>query len=466
MSTHFVIIGNGAAGYRAAKAIRRADGDARISVFSEERHPFYLRRQLGDFLAGHLTLDELIFQSRNAYRRERIDLFLMTRVTHLDPSAHEATFASGQQIRYDRLLVATGTRAAPPAIPGISLDGVASLDTLTAAQEVQRFLSAARQAAILGEGVLGLALAESLTKRGLRVTQVIRRERFWPELLDETTGGLVESVLEANGVVLRRNAEPQAIIGSGNRAIGVETTGGEAFPADLIVCGCRRRPNIDLVKGSGLEVGRGLRVNASLGTRHPDIFAAGDVAELAESDEGQDESAPFCWQRAWAQGGLAAASMLGRPAEAAAEAIRVRTAVFGHDLAVIGRGNLQEKQAADIEVVERRGQPGVYRRLVFDKGLLVGAIVFGTGESVHELNQLVAEKAPRAAVNDAIAVDVPAPAEGFLPQTFAQHCPICASELSIHQGARVGSAICCAACNTDLVVRWDGRRGWLEIPNH
>jgi len=464
MSTHFVIIGNGAAGYRAAKAIRRADGDARISVFSEERHPFYLRRQLGDFLAGHSTLDELIFQSRNAYRRERIDLFLMTRVTHIDPAAHEVILASGQQVRYDRLLVATGTRAAPAPIPGISLEGVASIDTLTAAQESQRFLRDARRVAILGEGVIGLTLAESLTSRGLRVTQTIRSERFWPELLDETTSGLVEAVLETNGVLLRRNAEPRVIIGAGNRAVGVETASGETFPAEVIFCGGRRRANLDLVEGSGLEVGRGLRVNASLETSHPDIFAAGDVAELAESDEPQDENAPFCWQRAWTQGGLAAASMLGRPAEAAPEAVRVRTTVFGHDLAVIGRGNLPKSD--DVQIVERRGEPNTYRRLVFEKGVLVGAIVFGTGENVHELNRLVAERAARDVVESTLSGQAKPDAENLLPQTFAQHCPICAAELVVHYGTPIGSLVCCAACNTDLVVRWDGRRGWLEIPNH
>ena len=88
MTTHFVIVGNGAAGYRAAKALGEADTDAQVSVFSDERYPFYLRRQLGDFLSGAMTLQEIVFQSRNAYRRERIDLFLMTPIMSIDPDAH------------------------------------------------------------------------------------------------------------------------------------------------------------------------------------------------------------------------------------------------------------------------------------------------------------------------------------------------------------------------------------------
>ena len=161
MSQHFVIIGNGAAGFRAAKALRRADSAARISIFTQERHPFYLRRQLGDFLAGNLTLTELIFQSRNTYRREQIDLFLMTRITAVDPAAHEVVFASGERVRYDRLLVATGTDAVPLDIPGAALDGVVRFDTLRGAVAVRRALDQVRRAAVLEAGLVGLKLADS-----------------------------------------------------------------------------------------------------------------------------------------------------------------------------------------------------------------------------------------------------------------------------------------------------------------
>jgi NAD(P)H-nitrite reductase large subunit len=390
MSTHFVIIGNGAAGYRAAKALRRADSDAQVSVITEEPYPFYLRRQLGDFLAENLTLSELVFQSRNTYRRERIDLFLETRVERIDPAEHEVIFSSGQRVRYDRLLLATGTEAVPMDIPGTDLPGVVTFDTLTQAQEVKRLMEGVRQVAILGEGLVGLTLAESLVSRGVAVQQLVRGERFWPEMLDEHTGAMLESLLEENNVVLRRNTRPRSIIGAGGRVIGVETEAGEPLAAQLVAVGCRRRPAVDLVRGSGIEMGRGVHVDASLRTSQPDIFAAGDVAEPLGLDEFGEEQAAFCWQRAWAQGAVAAAAMLGRKTEPALEAMRIRTTLFGVDLAVIGRGHLAEGDT--VQVVELRQEGGGWRRMVFDGGLLVGAIVFGTGDSVHELNRLVAEK--------------------------------------------------------------------------
>lgn len=461
MSAHFVIIGNGAAGYRAAKALRRADGDAQVSVFTDEFHPFYLRRQLGEYVAGNLTLPEVIFQSRNAYRRERIDLLLGTRVARIDPRGHAMLLASGQRVQYDRLLVATGTQAVPLEIPGMDLEGVTTFDTLEAAGDVRQRLKDVRQAAILGEGVIGLTLAESLVGRGIRVAQMIRGDRFWPEILDAETSALVEAILEDSGVTLRRNQEPRAVIGAADRAIGVETTDGETFPADLVACGCRRRPALDLVDGAGLDVGRGIRVDASLQTSQADVFAAGDVAEPVAGDDAAAEDAPFCWQRAWAQGGLAAASMLGHRAAPALEAVRIRTMIFGHDLAVIGRGHLDE--GGDIAATEQREPPSVFRRLVYEKGLLVGAIVFGTGETVHELNRLVAERAPRDAVEVRLGLAQAPEGADRLPRTFAGHCPICAAELVVHHGTQAGAVLTCHVCNTDLVVCWDGQRGWLDV---
>ncbi len=461
MSTHFAIIGNGAAGYRAAKAIRRADSDAQVSVFTEERYPFYLRRQLGEFLSGNLALSEVIFQSRNAYRRERVDLFLMTEIVSLEPGDHAVRFASGQRARYDRLLIATGTRAVPFGIPGLDLDGVTTFDTLTQAQAVQNTVKDVRQAAILGEGIIGLTLAESLTGRGIQVTQLVSGERFWPEMLDEQASTRVEGILEQAGVTLRRNTQPRAVIGAGGRAIGVETTTGETFPAELVACGCRRRPAIDFAKGSGIEVGRGIHVDEALRTSHQDVFAAGDAAEAAPFDEFGQQDAAFCWQRAWAQGALAAASMLGARSEHVFEAVRLRTIVFGQDLAVIGRGHLAP--AGDSQALELHDEPNVYRRLVFEKDVLVGAIVFGTGETVHELNRLVAEKTPRSEVESTLALTTADSKTDLLPTTFARHCPICAAELVVHHGTRPGAVLRCGVCNTDLVVRWDGERGWLEI---
>ena len=461
MKNHFVIIGNGAAGYRAAKALRRADADARISVITEERHPFYLRRQLADFVAGTLSLPELIFQSRNTYRRDRIDLLMMTRVERIDPAAHEVALFSGERIHYDRLLVATGTHAVPLAIPGVDLEGVVTFDSLPQAQEVKRLLPNVREAVIVGEGIVGLALTESLLAMGIHVTQLVHGERFWPEMLDEHTSDLVQGLLEDAGVTLQHDAETRAIIGAGDRVIGIETAIGETLRADLAAVGCRRQPVIDLVEGAGIDVRRGILVDGRLATSRPDVFAAGDVAEPTGPAEFVDDDAAFCWQRAWSMGDVAAAAMLDRTAEPAMEAMRLRTAVFGRELAVIGRGHLPE--GGNITALSLPQGPDVFRRLVFQDNRLVGAVVFGTGESVHELNRLVALRSPRESVMETLGLAEEPPGQGLTPTTFARHCPICAAELIVRQGTPADSILNCPTCSTNLVVRWDGDRMWLDV---
>jgi NADPH-dependent 2,4-dienoyl-CoA reductase/sulfur reductase-like enzyme len=401
-SDHFVILGNGAAGFRAAKALRRADTGAQISLFTQEPHPFYLRRQLGDFLAGNLTLSELIFQGRNAYRRERIGLFLATRIVQVAPEAHEVVFASGQRVNYSRLLVATGTEAAPLDLPGAELEGVVRFDTLRGAVEVREALKDVRRAVILDAGLVGLTLAQSLAGCGIEVTQLVDGPRYWPEMLDEKASRLVEELLEKNGIAVRRHTAARAIIGAGGRAIGVETAAGDLLGAELVACGSRRRPAVALVEGSGIEVGVGIRVDRRLRTNQPDVFAAGDVAEpvTPETQTPDRESGPpvgpsisetpFCWQRAWNHGGIAAANLL-EPAgvEAvptlAAGAIRMRTEVFGHELAVLGAGHLPDGPDTESVLLPAAGRPcsrgnlsiqggpETYQRLVFRGGRLVGA---------------------------------------------------------------------------------------------
>jgi len=116
-----------------------------------------------------------------------------------------------------------------------------------------------------------------------------------------------------------------------------------------------------------------------------------------------------------------------------------------------------------VEAEPQHEPPDVYRRLVYRDDRLVGALVLGTGETVPELNQLVAEQAGRDRVKAVLRPLAEAEAGDRIPVTFARHCPICAAELVIHGGTRVGTLIRCQACNTDLVVRWDGHRGWVEI---
>ncbi len=475
MAEHFVIVGNGPAGFRAAKAIRQHDGDVRISIFTRERHPFYLRRQLGDLLAGEASPTELVFQTRNTYRRERIDLFLDTHVERLAPDVHEVVLASGERVRYDRLLIATGTEADPAPLAGLSLHGVVRFDTLARATLAREALAEVRRAVVLDEGLVGLVMAEGLTRAGIEATCLLRGERYWPSMFDEESSTAIEGLLEDQGVTLRRETAPRAIVGANQTAIGVEVADGSVVAAEMVGYGSRRRPALGPLEDSGVEVGRGIRVDERFRTNRRDIFAAGDATEPfpqaaggttagpgpTVASSGVPRECPFCWQRAWAQGNLAGLAMMDRAFDRPADTIRTRTTVFGRELAVLGQGHVAE--GGDVEALEVRDTLNVYRRLVFRQGILIGATVLGTGEGVLELNRMVAEGASREAVEAALGRAPTGRTVEHLPVTFAQHCPICAAELVIYRGTRLGATVVCRACSTDLVVRWNGERGWLDV---
>jgi hypothetical protein len=376
---------------------------------------------------------------------------------------------------------------------------VVRFDTLRGAVEVRQALTDARRAVILDAGLVGLTLAQSLAARGIAVAQLVDGPRYWPEMLDEKASRLVEDLLEKNGIAVRRHTAARAIIGAGGRAIGVETTSGDILGAELVAYGSRRRPAVALVEGSGIEVGVGIRVDVRLRTNQPDVFAAGDVAEPVPLEtETEDRKSgppvgpsisetPFCWQRAWNHGAIAAANML-EPAgvEAAATlaagAIRMRTEIFGRELAVIGAGHLPDGQGVESVLLPsaggsppwhgygscrgrqatRRGEPETYHRLVFRDGRIVGATAFAAGERVPELDRLVASGADRAQVERAIGPAEPE-TPGGIPQTFARHCPICSAELVVHHGTPPGTQFRCEACNTELVVCWDSEQMWIEV---
>jgi hypothetical protein len=143
-------------------------------------------------------------------------------------------------------------------------------------------------------------------------------------------------------------------------------------------------------------------------------------------------------------------------------AIRMRTEIFGHELAVLGAGHLPDGPDTESVFLPAAGGPETYQRLVFRGGRLVGATVFAAGERVPELDRLVTSGADRAAVERAIGPAEP-PTPGGIPQTFARHCPICSAELVVHHGTPPGKRFRCEACNTELVVRWDSERMWLEV---
>ncbi len=309
MPARYVIIGNGAAGLSAAEAIRQHDAQASITLLTPEPYLFYSRPGLAYYLAKEIPWRQVIARTESYYKEHRFEL-VHQRCERILPQEHEVVLADERRLRYDRLLIATGSRAVPAPFPGGDLDGVVYLDTLNQAKDIVRRTRKAKRAIVVGGGVTALELVEGFHARGVHVHYLMRRERYWSALLSPEESRIIEQRLEAMGVQIHRQTHIQSLVGKKGRVVQAKLSNGSALACDLVGVAIGVRPNIRLALDAGLRCERGVLVDEHLRTSDPDIFAAGDVAQIRDRWSGEYRSDSL-WPSAVASGRAAGANMAG-----------------------------------------------------------------------------------------------------------------------------------------------------------
>jgi NAD(P)H-nitrite reductase large subunit len=231
-------------------------------------------------------------------------------VKSIDPLKHRVTLDNGSMINYDRLLVATGATAAFPAVAGTQLQGVVKMDSLEDVRRIFELGRTARSAVIVGGGITALELVEGLLTRGVRVHYFLRGERYWNSVLSEAESGIIESRLKHEGARLYYKTELAEIVGDRGRVSGVKTKDNHLLRCDMVGIAIGVRPRKEMAEASGLKAGRGIIVNETLQTNYPDVYAAGDAAEIFNALTGQS-SQDSLWFPARDQGFTAGLNMSG-----------------------------------------------------------------------------------------------------------------------------------------------------------
>ncbi|MDH4229324.1 MAG: NAD(P)/FAD-dependent oxidoreductase [Nitrospirota bacterium] len=384
---NYLIAGFGPAGAHAAAAIRECDPHGAIHIFSAERHPFYFRAALPHYALGHIDRDGL--WAFPAGETERLGLrHHPVPLVAIDTARSVARDAGGGEHPWDRLLIACG--AAPSAIgcPGESASGVVHFDTLDDAERVRALCgegggsppregggSPDGRAIIAGGGARALALAWVARRLGMDVLLLVPEERLAASLLDAAAAMLLFRRLTDDGVEVRL----------GQHITGVEHArqGGATAPASgsIVVTGDgRHHPcrwlgvGTDGAPGSPLAVSAGLpegavEVNARLETRLPGIYAAGDVCSVREGGESLRSGG---WLAAVTQGRVAGLNMAGGDATYQSSHYYHATTLYDLPAVLIGACDA----AGDAAVTTHPRGPD-YRRLVFRKGALIGAVLLG-----------------------------------------------------------------------------------------
>ena len=280
-SATYVIVGGGLAGGYAAIAIRERDPEGRIVVVSEEAHRPYDRVPLSKrYLMGLLSRAGVFLRKEEFYRERRIELLQVVRATRLDPKAKSVATSEGTELRYDRLLLATGGRVRTLALPGADLAGIYYLRTLGDSDAIKDAIGHAKKAVVIGGGFLGCEVAAACVAKGLDATVVELGPYLLNLVLEEPTGRWLTNYLALKGVRIVTNARATRFVGTDGRFSGVETASGDVIDGDFVVVAAGIMPNDELARDAGLRVDNGILVNERLETSEPGVYAAGDVARF------------------------------------------------------------------------------------------------------------------------------------------------------------------------------------------
>jgi 3-phenylpropionate/trans-cinnamate dioxygenase ferredoxin reductase subunit len=304
------IVGAGHVGGRAAQALREAGWQGGIALIGAETHLPYERPPLSKgLLTGEQDAAKCQLQSPEAWRRIEVEHVVAT-VKAIDTVGRVVRLHDGGTIGYASLLLATGGHARRLAVPGADGDGVFSLRTLDdAAALAPRFVPGAR-IVVIGGGFIGLEVASSARSRGCDVAVVEGAPRLLARAVPASIAARVQALHARHGVRIETGVALSAIERLPDRTLAVSLENGEVLPADTVVAGIGIDPADELARAAGLDVERGIVVNAELETSVRGIFAAGDVA-VFPSRFSRQRIRQETWHNAETQARVAARNMLG-----------------------------------------------------------------------------------------------------------------------------------------------------------
>ncbi|AIQ41601.1 FAD-dependent oxidoreductase [Paenibacillus sp. FSL R5-0912] len=361
MTKHYVIVGGGVSAVHAAKAIRDQDSEAEISILGEESGLPYNRIKLTKGLFTDLHSEKVLIKKEKWYRDNRINVKTSTRITSIQPDRRMVETEDGQRVEYHKLLLCMGARNRALSIEGAGLHNVHTIRDMNDADRLKDSLQDGSRVAVIGGGVQGIETAWALFEAGYEVTVIEAAPSLMGRQLDGHSSSLLRETLKQSGVKVILQAGVTSITGT-DYVTGITLDDGSNLPCDHVVYSIGIVPNTALVSGSAIQVRNGIIVNEQLQTSDPNIFAAGDVAEINGHVEG-------LWGGAIEQGRIAGSNM--------ADSLTVyRRAVpvtlfnaFGISLFSIG--NTDERQC---DVAVSGEENGAYTRIYVKDNTITGAL--------------------------------------------------------------------------------------------
>jgi len=377
-----IVVGNGLAGTISSKTIRELDSEAKIDVYAAEVYPYYPRPNLIEFLAGHISQDNLFAFSKDWYEKQDLGLHLGTPVKRIDPDSKQVDLEGGKRVKYDVLLLANGAYSFIPPIEGLEKRGIFTMRTLDDALALINWSKDHTELAIIGGGLLGLEIARAMRLRGAEIQIVEFFDRLLPRQLDAEGAAVLKAQIENMGISVRLGVATKEILGQ-DEVRGLRFKDGDEIEAGAAVVAAGVRPHVDLAKEAGLATDKGIVVDDYLQTSHPDIFAAGDNVQHRGKLYGIIPAS-------FNQARTAAFNIAGQKKKYEGTIPSNTLKVVGLDVTSIGEVNPEEGDCEEFrKVIEEKG---IYKKVVIQDGKIIGAIWMGTKEKVNDVNRLILQR--------------------------------------------------------------------------
>ena len=366
MSEPLVVIGNGMAAARLVEELaKRTLGRYAVAVIGDEPRLAYNRVLLSALLAEEVQFSDIELKPARWWRDRGVTLHYGVRATEVDPVARTVTLASGTQLPFSKLVLATGSQPIKLGNPGMDLPGVLTFRDVDDVNTIAA--SKGKRVVVIGGGLLGLEAAYGLAKAGANVTVLHLMDRLMERQLDHRAAMMLKRAVEAKGITVRLEAETARIVGT-HRVEAVELRDGTTIPADAVVVAVGIRANAELARSAGIKVDRGIVVDDQLETSVGGVHAIGECAQHRGLCYGLVEPA-------YEQAQVLARRLAGEKVAYPGSVLATNLKVSGVN--VFSAGEFLGGRAGAEDIVLSDPSVGVYKKLVIADDRLVGAVLFG-----------------------------------------------------------------------------------------
>ncbi len=385
--TDYVVIGDGIAGATATEFLYENDDTADISVITNESEPLYNRINIKEHAKGRMPEKHIRMHTEEWYEERNIELMLNTLVNEIDNDRNTAILHNGDEIDYDKLLIAAGGSPRNLDVPHGDADRIHNFWTFVDSRKIKRDAENVDHGVIIGAGLLGIDFAYALAKNDVKGKYLMRGDRWWRYALDMEGSEIIHKELRSEGIepVFGEGVDRFEINKMGE-VVRCQGTTGETYPCEIAGICIGLDLNTDILDGTGVETDYGIYVDEFMQTSDPDIFAAGDITEFHDVIL-EERNINGSWDSAKKQGKIAAENMM-EPEEQVEFRLVPKYSVSHFSTPFISLGDPTKGE----EYYSRQYGEKDYRRIAVKNDRVVGGVLIGNVRVVGQLTKIIESK--------------------------------------------------------------------------